>query len=242
MNRNHNRALGVAAACCAAVAATGCATGTDAAAPTGGCPEQVNRLIDPSAKAGADLRNIVDLSPSGRAPDLARHGHVIANAAVRREAALTVTIAGRSPSDATTVLACPALVPLVNDEAARESVAARLVRAVATAVTAALRTAASDSDVAGSDVLGALVAESLRPAVGPLSFVVETDGLQAGAPSAPLRLPGAKVGVYGVGAVAGGRQLTGQQHKALRDHWTGLLLDAGATPDVRFTGFEGDAP
>jgi len=67
-------------------------------------------------------------------------------------------------------------------------------------------------------------------------IVSTSDGMQVGATDIPLSLPGVTVELYGIGRLAE-QGLDSAAATQVRDTWTRLLEQAGATPVIRFTEY-----
>jgi len=232
-------ALGVALAVAppAVLAACGGDPAPAAAAASEDCPRTVSARLDSGQDPGRHDIYLADLSDSGGATldSLRPQIEGIVTDAVEGRATLTVNVVGDSASDTTTILDCPALAPLVNDEDARAQVTNNLL----TAVTDAVLDAYPERDQrAGSDLYGALLAESSRlPDDGaPVRIVSTSDGMQVGVTDIPLELPGVTVELYGIGRLAE-QGLDSAAAALLRDTWSQLLTQAGATPVIRFTAY-----
>ncbi|MGY1742788.1 MULTISPECIES: hypothetical protein [unclassified Blastococcus] len=216
----------------------GCGTDPEPAAAAGSpdCPRTVTARLAGGEQPQRHDEYLADVSDSGAATmaELGPQIEALVTDAVAGRASLTVSVVGASATDLTTVLDCPALVPLVNDEDAREQATANLV----TAVTDAVVEAYPERDMRhGSDLYGALIAVSGRlPAGVPARIVATSDGMNVGRTDLPLSLPGVTVELYGVGRLAG-NGLDSAAATQLRDAWSLVLTQAGATPVVRFTPY-----
>lgn len=207
-----------------------------ASADSPDCPRTVTARLDGGQQARRHDEYLADVSDSGAATmqSLAPQIEGIVTDAVAGRASLTVSVVGASATDLTTVLNCPALAPLVNDEDARAQATTNLVAAVTDAVEQAYPQRDSRH---GSDLYGALIAVSDRlPAGVPVRIISTSDGMEVGPTDIPLSLPGVTVELYGVGRLAG-NGLDSAAATQLRDQWTQLLTQAGATPIVRFTPY-----
>ncbi|WP_448625641.1 hypothetical protein [Geodermatophilus sp. URMC 64] len=207
------------------------------AAASQDCPRVVTARLDADQPAKRHDVYLPDVSDSGGASleSLRPQLEGIVTDAVQGQATLTVNVIGDSATDTTTILDCPALAPLVNDEDARSQVTNNLI----TAVTDAVLDAYPERDRRhGSDLYGALIAESDRlPADGvPVRIISTSDGMQVGSTDIPLELPGVTVELYGLGRLAD-QGLDSVAATQLRDTWTRLLEQAGATPVIRFTAY-----
>jgi hypothetical protein len=200
------------------------------------CPRTVTARLDGDQAAQRHDEYLADVSDSGAATmeSLVPQIEAIVTDAVAGRASLTVSVVGASATDLTTILNCPVLAPLVNDEDARAQATANLV----TSVTEAVAEAYPERDMRhGSDLYGALIAVSGRlPADVPTRIVSTSDGLNVGPTDLPLSLPGVTVELYGVGRLAE-NGLDSAAATQLRDAWTLVLTQAGATPVVRFTPY-----
>jgi hypothetical protein len=229
-------ALAVGLLCPVLRAACGSDPGPAPAAASSDCPRTVTARLDGDQQAKRHDEYLVDLSGSGGASldSLSPQIEAIVSDAVEGVASLTVSVVGRSATDLTTILNCPALAPLVNDEDARPQATANLVRAVADAIHQAYP---RPDKRLGSDLYGALVAVSDRlPAGIPVRIVSTSDGMQLGPTDIPLSLPGVTVELYGVGRLAG-NGLDSAAATGLRNRWIQLLSRAKAKPIVRFTPY-----
>jgi hypothetical protein len=206
------------------------------AAASDDCPRTVSARLDASTTAQRHDVYLPDLSGStgSSMESLRPQIEGIVTDAVNGGATLTVSVVGISASDLKTVLNCPALTPLVNDEDARAQATQNLV----TAVTDAVVDAYPEVDPrVGSDIYGALLAESGRlPQDAPVRIISTSDGMQWGATDVPLQLPGVTVEMYGIGRMDE-HSLDTTTAAQVRADWTRMLTQAGATPVIRFTPY-----
>jgi hypothetical protein len=214
---------------------TGCASATVdtglAAGSPAGCPAAVGRLLG-TGPAPTELDLVVDGSGSYLRPGEASQAYVLqqvdaaVDRAIEQHAALRVLVFAGSAGDVASVVACPALVPRVRNEAARPARTSQLRETTRREVRREVLAGRPAMAKPGTSVVGGFVAlgdvAPLAPPPAARTAVMLTDGVALPESGDSVDLSGfAEVGMYGVGHTT--KPLTTAKVERLRSHWQAWL-------------------